>query len=242
VPAHAPRFLKTILVPFLLLLAAVAGLWKLSEARSFQAFGELVHRVETTQPLVALTFDDGPTPAAAQAILALLEQEGVRATFFFTGAEMAAQPGLAARFVQAGHELGNHSYTHARMVLKSPGFVRDELDRTDALIRQAGQAGPIFFRPPYGRKLLVLPWVLARSGRTSVTWDVEPESFPEVDGNAQRIQAHVLERAKPGSIILLHVMYPSRAESLLAVQGTIRGLKARGFRLVTVSELLRAAG
>src|SRR5690349_639346 len=83
------RAFRWTLLAALLLLAAAIAAWKISEARSFQAFGELVHRVETDKPLVALTFDDGPTPAGAQAVLALLEQEGVRATFFFTGAELA---------------------------------------------------------------------------------------------------------------------------------------------------------
>jgi peptidoglycan-N-acetylglucosamine deacetylase len=224
------------------LLAALAAFvfaaWKLADARTFQLFGELVHRLETEQPVVALTFDDGPTPDATDSILPILERENVRATFFFTGAELAANPGLGSRYVRAGHELGNHSYAHKRMLLKSQSFIDREIASTDSLIRQAGHVGTIHFRPPYGKKLLGLPWYLSRRGRISVTWDVEPDSHPEVAASADRIVAHVLEEVEPGSIILLHIMYPSRRESLRAVQGVVQGLKERGYRFLTVSELV----
>ena len=224
----------------LLLIAGAYAAWRISSLRTFQLFGELVDRVETTSPVVALTFDDGPTPTASDSILAILRREGVSATFFFIGAELAANPSLAPRFVRDGHELGNHSYSHQRMLLKSPGFIRRELESTDSLLRQAGQPAPIHFRPPYGKKLFGLPWQLARSQRTTIMWDIEPESNPAVAQNADSIVAQVLEKARPGSIILLHVMYPSRQESLRSVEGIVRGLKARGYRFATVSELIRS--
>jgi peptidoglycan-N-acetylglucosamine deacetylase len=225
--------------------ALVAGgyaAWRLADSRTFQFAGELVHRVESGAPVVALTFDDGPTLGGTESILEILEREGVRATFFFTGAELVANPGLGPRFVEAGHELGNHTYSHSRMLFRTPSFIRREVEVTDSLIRQTGYSGPIHFRPPYGKKLLGLPLYLARTGRTTIMWDVEPDSHAEVAQSAQRIVAHVLDEVRPGSIILLHVMYPSRRESLAAVEGVIRGLKGRGYRLVTVSELLGPRG
>lgn len=224
-----------------LVLTAV-GLWEMSAARGFQVFGEIVPRVARPDSVVALTFDDGPTPPYTDSVLALLAGRGVRATFFVTGRETEAHPVLARRIVAAGHELGNHSYTHPRLLLKTPGRVRDELDRTDAAIRAAGHTGPIYFRPPYGKKLFVLPWVLARSGRTTVTWDIEPESYPDVARSAERIAAHVVERARPGSIVLLHLMYESRRTSRAALPLVIDGLRARGYRFVPLSELLGDAG
>lgn len=220
------------------LLAGAYGALRLSNLRSFQLFGHLVDRVDTTSRVVALTFDDGPTPSGANSILSILRREGVRATFFFTGAELAANPLLASGFVREGHELGNHSFSHRRMVLKLPSFIRTEVERTDSLIRQAGYAGPIYFRPPYGKKLIGLPYYLSRSQRTTIMWDVEPDSSADVARSADRIVTHVLENVRPGSIILLHVMYPSRETSLRSVEGVIRGLKEQGYRFVTVSELL----
>ncbi len=76
-------------------------------------------------------------------------------------------PDLAERMVAAGHELGNHSYSHTRMVFGSYDFMRSEIERTDALIRSVGYTGPIHFRSPYGKKLLLLPLYLWRAGTSS---------------------------------------------------------------------------
>jgi peptidoglycan/xylan/chitin deacetylase (PgdA/CDA1 family) len=218
---------------------SLVGVRAVARSRTFQLFGDLLARVEVSEPLVALTFDDGPTADRVGTVVAMLAPRRVRATFFVTGDELAAVPEAGRTLVAAGHELGNHTYSHRRMFLKSPGFARDELDQTDALIRAAGYTGPIAFRPPYGWKFLVLPWVLARTGRTSVTWDVEPDSYPDVAASSARITAHVLERVRPGSIVLLHIWYPSRQTSLDAVPSIVDGLQAKGYRFVTVRELLR---
>ena len=234
------RKLRVLGVGVVILLASAYAAWRVAGAVTFQLFGDLVERAEVSEPIVALTFDDGPTLAAADTILAMLERENVRATFFFTGSELEANPGLGERFVRAGHELGNHSYSHQRMVLKSQAFIRSEIERTDTLIRQAGHAGPVHFRPPYGKKLLGLPWYLWRTGRKTIMWDVDPDSYADVAATSEGIVAHVFEHVRPGSIVLLHVMYPSRTTSLQAVPGIIEGLEARGYRFVTVSELIAA--
>jgi chitin deacetylase len=188
-----------------------------------------------------LTFDDGPTRGPLENIIEVLGARGVRATFFVTGAELAAAPDAGRRLVAAGHELGNHTYSHERMVFRTPGFVRQEIARTDALIRASGHAGEIYFRPPFAYKLVVLPWILRRSGLTTVTWDVEPDSHPQVAASAAAIVAHVIERVRPGSIILLHVWYASRRTSRDAVPGIIDALHRKGYRFVTIGELLRGA-
>jgi peptidoglycan/xylan/chitin deacetylase (PgdA/CDA1 family) len=232
------RLLLRAILALLIVFAALFGAWRVSDLRGWQAFGTLVPRVETDEKLVALTFDDGPTPAGADSILPLLDALDVRATFFVNGSSLAERPDVGRRFVAAGHELGNHTWSHPRMLLKSQAAIRREVEPTDSMIRIVGHRGPIHFRPPYGKKLVGLPWYLHRTGRTTFTWDVEPESFPEVDGNADRIAAHVLERTRPGSIILLHVMFPSRAASRRAVPAIVHGLRQRGYRFVTVSELM----
>ena len=214
------------------------ALWQVSRSRTFQFFGQLIPRVNTSQKLVALTFDDGPTPDATGQILSVLEHGHVRATFFVTGAELEQNMAEGKKIVAAGHELGNHSYSHERMILVTPSFVRREIERTDELIREAGHLGEIYFRPPFGKKLFTLPYYLARTGRKSITWDVEPESDPKVAADSDRIAEHVLSRTQPGSIILLHVMYGSRGESMKAVGKIVEGLKAQGYSFKTVSELL----
>jgi peptidoglycan/xylan/chitin deacetylase (PgdA/CDA1 family) len=232
------RVLRTLGFCLLTLAAVAVGLRLLARSRTTQVAGRLVARVEIAEPLVALTFDDGPDAAYMDGVLGALAARRVRATFFVTGAELAATPDAGRRLVAAGHELGNHSWSHPRMVFKSPQFVREEIARTDAAIRDAGQHGEIQFRPPFGYKLVVLPWVLSRAGRTTIMWDVEPDSYPDVAATAGGIVAHVVERVRPGSIVLLHVWYPTRQTSRDAVPLVVDALHAKRYRFVTVSELL----
>ena len=231
-----------LVVSVLALCLATASLWKLSRSRSYQVFGELVARVETEDLVVALTLDDGPSAAYTDTVLAVLRAHDVKATFFVTGREVEANLELARRIVTDGHELGNHSYTHPQMMLMSPARIRDEVDRTDAAIREAGYVGKIYFRPPYAKKLFYLPWYLAQTDRTTIMWDIEPESFQEIGKDADLIAGHVLEEVQPGSIILLHVMYDSRAPSRAVLPLLIDGLRKEGYRFVTVSELLQKEG
>jgi len=232
--------MKKLLVSVLILLAIAFGLWKLSNFRTFQVAGELISRVEVVDSLVALTFDDGPTPGYTDQILQTLELYDTPATFFLTGREMEQNRAEAVRIVNAGHQIGNHSYSHPQMVLKSPDIIRNELDRTDRAIREAGFEDEIYFRPPYSKKLFVLPWVLDKRDQTTVTWDIEPESYPEVRTSAESITAHVVENVRPGSVILLHVMCSSGDESRRAVPMIIEALREKGYRFVTVDELIQA--
>jgi len=224
-----------------ILLVGVVALWEISKSRTFQFFGLIVPRVNTSEKVVALTFDDGPTPSGTSEILKVLDEMHVKATFFVIGAELEPNMSEGRKIVTAGHELGNHSYSHARMILVTPNFVQQEVEKTDRLIREVGYTGEINFRPPFGKKLLALPYYLSKTGRRTITWDVEADSKPEIARDAKKIIDVARSQMRPGSIILLHVMYPSRQESLKAVVGIVESLRREGYRFVTVSELLHAA-
>jgi peptidoglycan-N-acetylglucosamine deacetylase len=217
-----------------------AGLRALARSRTFQLFSRPVSRVETSDSVVALTFDDGPTDARVDTVLRILQSRNVRSTFFLIGGSIASAPAAARALAASGHELGNHTFTHRHMVFRTVGTYRDEIARTDSLLRAAGARDPIFFRPPYGYKLLGLPYVLWRMGRTTATWDIEPESYPQVAKSTDRIVRHVLDRVRPGSIILLHPWYPSGAPTRAAIPILIDSLRARGYKVATVGELLAA--
>ncbi|MCO1658870.1 polysaccharide deacetylase family protein [Pseudonocardia humida] len=217
---------------------AAFGVWQVASARSFQFFGGLTRAVATDEKVVALTFDDGPDPAGAAELLAVLAERRVSATFYLIGRDIEENPSLARDIASAGHEIGNHTYSHERMVFISPGFAAEEVERTDRLIRDTGYTGDITFRPPNGKKLLVLPHYLSAHDRKTVMWDVEPNSFPEVDRSAEAITDHTVARVRPGSIILLHGMYPDHEETRKAVGPIIDRLRAQGYRFTTVSELL----
>ncbi len=130
------------------------ALLRVADSRTFQFFGSLVDRVDTTEKIVAITFDDGPDPAGTRTILDTLKSRQVPATFFLIGREIAAHPGLAHDIAAAGHEIGNHSFSHDRMIGVTPAWVADEVEATDALIRTTGYTGEILFRPPERQETL----------------------------------------------------------------------------------------
>lgn len=232
------RFLLIAASVFAALLLILFALFEISRAPCWQLIGTPLCKVETREKLVALTFDDGPTPLGVDAVLPVLESYGARATFFLIGQEMAANPGLGRRLLAAGHELGNHSYSHKRMLGLFPDGYEREIRRTDALLRAEGAADPAFFRPPNGKKLTGLPIAVERTGYRTVTWDGED---PMTASSARAFADGVLARVRPGSIVVMHVMYRTGQVQRDALPLILDGLKARGFRAVSVSELLRHA-
>lgn len=226
-----------ILLTLTLTLTAAVGLYLLMNARCYQLVGDLVCHGANDHKHIALTFDDAPSEHTSDAVLAVLAEKNVQATFFMIGENMARYPQAAQRIAAAGHELGNHSYSHRRFLLRSPSFIAREIEDTNALIRAAGYHGPIHFRPPYGKKLLGLPWYLAHHHITTVMWDSEPAR--QQPPTAAAITAAALAQAHNGAIILLHPFCPDtcRAERE-ALPHIIDGLHAQGYTLVTVSALL----
>lgn len=220
------------------LAAVLIGVHFFCKSRTTQLFGGIIARVETERPVVALTFDDGPSVRFTPDVLTILRERGVKATFFLTGKETEENLPQARMIVSEGHQLGNHSYAHSNMMFMGPARIREEIERTDAAIRAAGYEGEIMFRPPYGKKLLTLPWYLSRHDRKTIMWDVEPESFPDVADDAAALASHVIEQTRNGSIIIMHVMYRSREVSRQALPLIIDGLRQRGFEFVTVAQLL----
>lgn len=230
--------LKWILAVFtlLVLLAASAyGGLRLTRSRTHQLVGTLVTRVDVPDSVVALTFDDGPTPLHTDSVLAELALHEAHATFFMVGQAMDRNPDVVSRVLEAGHEIGNHSWTHRRLVLRWPSEIREEIERTDSLIHAAGQRGEPFVRPPYGNRLLGLPLYLARHDRPLILWDVEPDTYRST---ADGVVDYVLEHVRPGSIILLHVEIPSRKENRKALTRLLPELTSKGYRFVTLSELM----
>lgn len=232
----AKRRLRWALILFLVFIAIGFGLWHISRARCFQLVGDITCRVETREKVVALSFDDGPTPEGVAALLPILRDHDAKATFFLIGQEMQERPGLARQIAGAGHEIANHSYTHGRMMGLFPAAYTDELARTNRLLRAEGATGPILFRPPYGKKLTGLPIAADRAGLRTITWDVEDPPGSVVDPAAYA--AHIMQNVKPGSIVLMHPMYRNGQTARLALPLILNQLRAKGYRIVTVRQLL----
>lgn len=235
--ARWARVLRVAVVGAVCVAATAYVCFRVSRTRRLQLIGRIVTHVAARDSVVALTFDDGPTPAYADGILAVLRRERARATFYVLGEDLQRNPELGRRIVADGHVLGNHTWSHPRMVGLSLGTIRREVEDTDRQIRLAGERGPIHFRAPYSQKFVLLPWYLHRTGRTNVSWNVEPDGDPTLP--AEEMVRRVMDEAHPGAIILLHPWYPSRETTRQALPGIIRGLRARGYELVTVPELLQ---
>jgi chitin deacetylase len=234
------RTAKTVVIICVTVIALAVIVWggyTLMRSRTFQLSGELVSRVHTDEKAVALTFDDGPTYRTPE-ILAALDEMDIPATFFLTGQEIEQNMDMARAIGDAGHQIGNHSYTHQQMILKSRAFIDDEIDRTNDLIRKAGFKGDIRFRPPFCKKLLQLPLALSERNMVSVTWDIEPDSYSDVASSPQRIADYVQDHVSGGSIILLHVMYDSAEAARDALPLIVEQLRADGYTFVTVNALL----
>lgn len=215
-------------------LAIAAGLMQVSKARCFVLVGQAICRVETKQKLVALTFDDGPTKAGLDAVLPQLKRFNAKGTFFLIGEHAKAD--LVRRVVGGGHEIGNHSYSHRRMIFRTSDFYEQEIRRTDAVLQQAGAPKPALFRPPYGKKLVGLPLAAERNGQRMIMWD----SGDPPDRDPAIYASKVLDQVRPGSIVLIHPMYPREGTERAALPLILEGLRNRGYRMVTVSELLAA--
>jgi peptidoglycan-N-acetylglucosamine deacetylase len=214
----------------------MTGVWKASKARCFQFVGDVTCHVQTSQKIVALSFDDGPTPGGVDAAMEMLRAHRVKATFFLIGKMVARNPGLAKQMAAAGHEIGNHSFSHRWMVGKLPSTYDDEITRTHKLLVAEGVPAPTLFRPPFGKKLIGLPIAIQRNGYQSIMWDVEDD----LDDNftPRKNADHILSQVRPGSIILMHTMYKGNKAARDALPLVLDGLKARGFRVVTVGALL----
>ncbi|MGW4742857.1 polysaccharide deacetylase family protein [Nocardia xishanensis] len=216
----------------LVVLVAV-GTYFLMNSRTYQVAGRLVDRVDTADKVVALTLDDGPSDNAPE-VLKVLADAGITATFYLNGRDLAARPDTGRAIAAAGHEIGNHTYNHRRMVFVSDETVRAEIEDTDAEIAKTGYRGPITFRPPYGKKLWSLPEYLADHDRTTVMWDVEPDSGKVA--TTDEVVRETVAEVRPGSIILLHVM--SNPDSLAAIPRIVAELRADGYTFLPVSQLL----
>ncbi|MCC3357745.1 polysaccharide deacetylase family protein [Bacillus sp. REN16] len=226
------KLIGSVLV-FLILFLMIFSTYKLMNSRSFQLFGGLTQQVETDQKVVALTFDDGPTGNVNE-ILPLLEKHDVKATFFLIGKDIEKYPEEAKKIVEAGHQVGNHTYSHNRMISKSPSFIKEEIEKTDRLIREAGYEGEIDFRPPNGKKLVGLPYYLNKQNKDTITWNIEPETY--YSSTQDRVK-YVKESIEPGSIILMHPMYDDIEKVLAEIEGIIQVLIEEGYSFVTVNEL-----
>jgi peptidoglycan/xylan/chitin deacetylase (PgdA/CDA1 family) len=190
--------------------------------------------VNVDGPYIAMTFDDGPHATNTPKLLEMAAQRHIKLTFFVLGECIEQNPDVLRREVAEGHEIGNHSWSHPNLAKLSDEGVRTQLQRTEDIIVKTTGLRPKLMRPPYGELTKrQRQWVNRDFGYKVILWDVDPLDWkrPGSDVVARRIIAG----ARPGSIILSHDIHPPTIAAMPQVFDT---LLAKGFKFVTVSELL----
>jgi peptidoglycan/xylan/chitin deacetylase (PgdA/CDA1 family) len=188
---------------------------------------------------VALTFDDGPTPYTDR-LLGILKADNAKATFFEIGNKVAANPSGAKRVVEAGMELGSHTWEHPNMTTLAPADVPSQFSRANDAITAATGTTPKLWRPPGGLTNASVNEQAAKAGVAGILWDVIPFDWIN-DSNTVASRQLLMSQIKPGSVVLMHDTYSSTVD---LVEQFIPVLEANNYHLVTVSQLLgpRAPG
>ena len=193
--------------------------------------------VHVDGPYIALTFDDGPNATLTPKLLDLLAAHHMKATFFVVGQNAADHPDILRRAVKEGHEIGNHSWSHPNLGKMSDDAVRREIQKTDDAIFAAIGKHPTLLRPPYGSiTARQKHWIHEEFGYRIIIWDVDPLDWKRPGPSV--VTSRILKETRAGSIVLSHDIHPPTIEAMPA---TFDQLERKGFKSVTVSELLKMA-
>jgi len=190
--------------------------------------------VNVDGPYIAMTFDDGPHATNTPKLLEMAAKRHIKLTFFVLGECVEQNPTVLQREVAEGHEIGNHSWSHPNLAKLSDEAVRSQLQRTEDIIVKTAGVKPKLMRPPYGeltkRQRI---WVNHDFGYKVILWDVDPLDWKRPGPSV--VARRIIGGTCPGSIILSHDIHPPTIEAMPQV---FDALLARGFKFVTVSELL----
>jgi peptidoglycan-N-acetylglucosamine deacetylase len=190
--------------------------------------------VHVNGPYIAMTFDDGPSPETTPRLLDILKQRNIKATFFMIGQNAERNPEIVKRILAEGHEIGNHSWTHPQLSKLSDQRVTDEITKTQDAIKNACGYTPVILRPPYGAiTSRQKDWIERQFGLSIIMWSVDP--FDWKRPGASVIEQRILAGARPGAIILSHDIHKQTVDAMSA---TLDALAQKGFKFVTVSQLI----
>jgi peptidoglycan/xylan/chitin deacetylase (PgdA/CDA1 family) len=187
-------------------------------------------RVRPGPTQVALTFDDGPSPAYTRRILDILEEYGVPATFFVIGRSAAENPELLERMAADGHSVQNHTYSHYWLTRYPDATITDQLARANQVIEELTGETPNCYRPPFGAVNDRVRSLAADLGLATIMWDVDPWDWKHPGTSA--VASHVLSRTTGGDIVLFHDT--AGWSTIGALPAIIQGLRARGLEFVTI--------
>lgn len=200
----------------------------------------LIHQIQTSQKVVAFTFDDGPHPVYTKQLLDIFHRVDGKATFFMIGQEIDSFEDIAVEVHNAGHEIANHTYSHVDLTRLTLEEVRVELEQGEARISRVSGKPAKHFRPPYfgiNDDILSLAAEYGYHSIGAVNGEAKDWEQPGVD----YILAHTRPTVENGSIFLFHDGYGDRIQTVEAVRLLVEELSDKGYRFVTVSELFELA-
>lgn len=183
---------------------------------------------------IAITFDDGPSATQTPKLLDMLKERGIKATFYVVGQNVVEYPDIMRRIAAEGHELGNHSWNHPSLTKLGADGVRSQMNKTSDAIEKTTGVRPKTMRPPYGATNAGLNRQFDQQfGMKVILWSVDPLDWKY--RNSSKVSSMIIENTHPGAIILAHDIHPSTVAAMPAV---FDALLAKGYKFVTVSELL----
>jgi peptidoglycan/xylan/chitin deacetylase (PgdA/CDA1 family) len=193
--------------------------------------------VKVDGPYIAMTFDDGPHATNTAKLLDMAAKRHIKLTFFVLGECIEQNPTVLQREVAEGHEIGNHSWSHPNLAKLSDQAVRSQLQRTEDIIVKTAGVKPKLMRPPYGELTKRQRSLVNHDfGYKVILWDVDPLDWKRPGPSV--VASRIIAGARSGSIILSHDIHPPTIEAMPQV---LDALLAKGFKFVTVSELLSLA-
>jgi peptidoglycan-N-acetylglucosamine deacetylase len=197
--------------------------------------GGLLFQGSPEEPVIALTFDDAPHPLYEPLLLDILRRTHVRATFFCIGRNAEAYPYFVRDMVRQGHEIGNHTYHHVRLIGLSPAAVTDELERTSKILSGITGTTPKFFRPPGGRYSSQTLQLAFKAGLTTTFWTDDPGDFR--NAGERMLERRLVRRLRYGGIVLLH---DNVLDSIQVLPQFLKVAFLRGIHVDNVTGLLDA--
>ena len=208
-----------------------------------QLFGPSFSRGSDPRQL-ALTYDDGPNDSSTLPLLDVLAKYGVKATFFLIGRHVQSRPAIARRVVEAGHAIGNHTYSHPNLIFTSLQRLRHELNLCERILTDTLGVHARLFRAPFGAKGPTIMRTIYKMGFKPIKWSVTCYDWKPT--TADRVERHAIRQIRGGDLILMHdghhhQMGADRSHTVEATERLIRRYQDQGYRFVTVPEMMKGS-
>jgi len=233
-----------IIIALSLIFGLIAALFSIFFDQAVLVRKGTVYHVEGHEKLVALTFDDGPSDIWTPKILDELKKAGAKATFFMLGEHVEKYPEVARRVAQEGHDIGNHTYEHGALLYFTKEELKETIEKTERIIKEATGVTTKYFRPPKAWLSKREKIKIKEMGYEIILWSLNSKDWVNFDD--KYIIRYIMRNVQPGDIILFHDSGGffakeggNRYETVLTIPRLIEKLKEKGYKCVTITELLK---